>query len=221
MLSYGLDEERYKPWVMQSTMRKLFNLEQGPNETMGTFTKWFKSQLAVMESVYGPLVPTTLKGKATAIQDAGRDKFLTCVFLAAMNRKQYKSTVDELCNDYQKAKDKTTTTFPETIESAQKLLMKRRCGSSQKDDYANGVLLLQATRTTDKSKKKKFRGKCHKCGKRGHFARDCTASETMMRIVVLAVVSGIQSNGLDSNWQLISVRRWKSGMQRRATSHFG
>ena len=105
-------------------MRKLFNLEQGSNETMGMFIERFKSQLAVTESVYGPLVPTTLKGKATAVQDAGRDKFLTCVFLAAANWKQYKSTVDELCNNYQKAKDKTTTMFLETIESAQKLLMK-------------------------------------------------------------------------------------------------
>ena len=58
MLSYGLDEEQYEPWVMQSTMRKLFNLEQGPNETWGTFIERFKSQLAVTESVYGPLVPT-------------------------------------------------------------------------------------------------------------------------------------------------------------------
>ena len=56
--------------------------------------------------------------------------------------------------------------------------MKQCGGSSQKDDYADGVSLLQATRTTDKSKKRKFRGKCHKCGKRSHFARDCTAGET-------------------------------------------
>ena len=53
--------------------------------------------------------------------------------------------------------------------------MTRRGGSSQKDDYADGVSLVQATRTTDRSKRRKFRGKCHKCGKRGHFARDCTA----------------------------------------------
>ena len=56
------------------------------------------------------------------------------------------------------------------------MLTKRRgTVSSKKDDFDNGVMLLQFE---PKPKKKKFRKKCHNCDKWGHKAADCTAGST-------------------------------------------
>ena len=56
------------------------------------------------------------------------------------------------------------------------MLTKRRgTVSSKKDDFDDGVMLLQFE---PKPRKKKFRGKCNKCGKWGHKAADCTAEST-------------------------------------------
>ena len=175
-LSYGLDDEQYEPWNQQACNKRFYGLQQGPNETLADFTERFNSQLAVTESVCGELTPRTLDGQSAKKMAAGREKYLTCVYMAATDRARYKSTVDKLCNDFQKAKDKSKITFPETIEAAQKLVTKRRgTVSSKKDDFDDGVMLLQFEQ---KPKKKKFRGKCNKCGKWGHKAADCTAEST-------------------------------------------
>jgi hypothetical protein len=50
--------------------------------------------------VWGKLIPSKLKGHATGIQDAGRDKFPACLFLAAVNRHHYKDVIDELNDDF-------------------------------------------------------------------------------------------------------------------------
>ena len=113
-LADGLDDEQYEYWNMQSSIKKLFGIVQGPNETLADFSERFDSQLAVTETVYGKLVLTKLKGQATDKQEAGREKFLTCVFMAGADRGRFKPIVDELCNNYQKAKDKSEMTFPET-----------------------------------------------------------------------------------------------------------
>ena len=169
-LSYGMDDEQYLYWNEQAQMKKFYGLTQGANETLPDFTDRFYSQLEVTESVCGELTPRTMEGDTT---EEGREKYLACVYMAAANRTKYKSTVDELCNDFQKAKDKTTVTFPETVEAAQKLLTRRR-GTilSKKDDFDDGVLLLQFE---SKSAKKKYRGKCGNCNKWGHKTELCHA----------------------------------------------
>ena len=80
------------------------------------FSEQFDSQLTVTESVFGKLIPTKLNGQPTDKQAAGRKKFLTCICMAGPDRGKFKPVlvVDELCHDYQKAKDKSETTFPKT-----------------------------------------------------------------------------------------------------------
>ena len=54
------------------------------------------------------------------------------------------------------------------------MLTKRRgTGSTKNDDFDDGLVFFQST----EGKKKKYRGKCHKCDKWGHKAKDCTAAE--------------------------------------------
>ena len=173
-LSYGLDDEQYKYWNQQAAMTRLYAIQQGPKETLAVFTERFKTQLAVTESVCGELTPRTLDGEDPQIMEDGREAYLACLFMARVCRTRFKSVIDELCNDYHKAKDKTKITFPETIDAAVKLLTKRRGPeSSKKDDFDDGFVFHQSAVG---GKKKKFRGKCHKCDVWGHKAKDCTAS---------------------------------------------
>ena len=182
-LTYGMDDEQYEPWIMQASFKKLAGLVQAPNETLADFRERFDSQLAVTESVYGPLTPTKFKGKPLTEQAEAREKFLTCLFMAATDRGKFKPVIDELCNDYQKAKDKSETTFPATRADAVKLLTKRRGDdkkSQKKDDFEDGVNLsfFQGRPT---GRRKRNGKKCPRCGKWGHKARECRATEEEIR----------------------------------------
>ena len=44
-LADGLDDEQYEYWNMQSSIKKLFGIVQGPNETLADFSERFDSQL--------------------------------------------------------------------------------------------------------------------------------------------------------------------------------
>ena len=169
--------------VMQASLKKLFGLVQAPTETLADFRERFDSQLAVTESVYGPLTPTKFKGKPLTEQAEAREKLLTCLFMAATDHGKHKPVVDELCNDYQKAKDKTKTTFPETRAAALKLLTKRRGDdkkAQKKDDFEDGVnLSFYKGHPTGQHKRN---GKCcTRCGKWNHKAKDCRATDEEIR----------------------------------------
>ena len=130
------------------------------------------------ESVFGSLTLTKLKGQATDKQAAGREKLLRCMFMAGSDRGRYKPIVDELCNDYQKTKDKSKTTFPETRAAALKLLTKRRGDdkkSSKKDDYEDGVHSF--FQVPPKGRRKRNGKHCTRCGKWNHKAKDCQATD--------------------------------------------
>ena len=94
--SYGLDDKQYDYWNKQAATKRFYALKQGPTESLADFAERFNDQLAVTESVCGELTPRTLDGQTAKKMAAGREKFLACVFLAAVDRGRYKATIDEL-----------------------------------------------------------------------------------------------------------------------------
>ena len=83
--------------------------------------------------------------------------------LSIYRSQKIQAVVDELYNDYQKAKDKSETTFPETQAAALKLLTKRRGDdnkSSKKDDFEDGVISFYQQCAT--GCKKQFSKRCFK-----------------------------------------------------------
>jgi hypothetical protein len=78
-------------------MKTLITMAQHDKESLVSFSKKFLAQVEATEAMWGKLIPAKL---ATGTQDAGRDKFLACLFLAGVNHHHYKDVIDELNNDF-------------------------------------------------------------------------------------------------------------------------
>jgi hypothetical protein len=93
-LVYSTHSTQYEYWVMQASMKTLITMTQHDKESLASFSKKFLAKVEANEAMWGKLIPAKLKGQATGTQDAGRDKFLACLFLAGVNRHHYKDVID-------------------------------------------------------------------------------------------------------------------------------
>ena len=99
-LVYSTDNSQEQYWVMAEQMSTLCNLYQTRKETLADFWNRWDGQRKVTEAIYGPLIPSIMKGKATEQQERARDAFLSRLFLGSLNRYRYGSDLDELQNDF-------------------------------------------------------------------------------------------------------------------------
>jgi hypothetical protein len=79
---------------MQASLTTFLTLTLHEKEGLASFGKKFMAQLEATELVWGPLIPTKYKDKSNADQAAARNKFLACVFLAGVERYNFKPVIN-------------------------------------------------------------------------------------------------------------------------------
>ena len=163
-LVYSTDNTQYKYWVMQTQVTKLHTMKMSPQDSVEQFGHKFLEQVKVTEASWGgKFIPREAHGKPTEVQDATRNKYLACLYLAGVDRGRFKKALDDLNNDFLLG----NVNYPEDVAGMIKLLTNRKGeggGNRVQDAIKDGVVLTQ----TDMSKVK-----CHNCKRYGHYARNC------------------------------------------------
>ena len=126
-LVYSTDESQEPVWIMADTMVRLHNTRQQDQESDMGYYKRLVSQIEVTESVWGPLIPSTMKGKATGLQEDARDAYLSRLFLRNLN-KRHQADV----NDLGKAFIDGNNNYPKDLESALTWITNRHANNGKK-----------------------------------------------------------------------------------------
>jgi hypothetical protein len=117
----------------------------------------------VAESQWGTLVPTAAATNETN-EKTSRDKFITCVFLAGVDTKQYGGLKTKLNNAYVAGQNN----YPKMVESSMTMLSHymNDKGVHVTDEDKGQVILTSLMQ-------KHMNVTCYKCGKKGHYANKC------------------------------------------------
>jgi hypothetical protein len=168
-LVYATDNTQFQYWRMQASWKTLVNMKQGDREALQVFATRFLKQVESTEEVWGELYSRNLSGEnIDKVQKPARDAFLACLFLAGVDRKRYKSVIDDLSNDFILGK----VSYPKDVPGMLNLLVNRRgaSGSPKVDAIRDGVGGASFSQT-DGNKYAHY--KCNKCKKLGHIKRFC------------------------------------------------
>ena len=187
-LVYSTDKSQYEYMAMQAKMRNIHNIRMKEGENLPNYLKRFLEQQQATEALWGELIPMKLKGKATAVQDKGKNQYLACLFLAGVDRARFKQTLDDLHNDFQLGK----VSYPEDVPSMMNYLSNRRGaggGSNRvvdalQDAAPMGAAFAQVqwgnngnNQGNQGNQGRKLRkGKCKTCGGIGHWADQCPST---------------------------------------------
>jgi hypothetical protein len=85
-LTFKTHYVQYGYWTICQTVRKVLTMRQQDNEPLAEYYKRFTSCVDVAESQWGTLVPTTAATNETD-EKTSRDKFITYIFLAGVDKK--------------------------------------------------------------------------------------------------------------------------------------
>jgi hypothetical protein len=80
-LTFKTHEVQYGYWTICQTVRRVLTMGQQDNEPLAEYYKRFTSCVDVADSQWGTL------GTNETNEKTSRDKFITCVFLAAVDKK--------------------------------------------------------------------------------------------------------------------------------------
>jgi hypothetical protein len=197
----------YQPMAIQAQLRHLIDLQQKQDEPLSAYHTRFTQQLAAFEKLWGPFCPskymnppdvdsTASTGDGTEGSESAntaetnenltpeqwRNRFLSALFLAGVERKKYKPTVDSLHNEFQNG----TVSYPQDVPSMVAYLSNRRGaggGTTQtmeamQDGVPTGASFHQHSGGGKGKPKNDEQSKlvdltCTKCSGRGHSADEC------------------------------------------------
>ena len=165
VLVHNTEGTQFEYWVMQMQWRRLFRIEQGPNEPLAGYCRRFIDQVAVVEELWGDMVPWSMKDKGADKANEARNQYLACLLLGGVD-KGYKGTINELCNDFLNGQ----TNYPKDVPGMVAYLSNRKGGKVN----LNGGYRGKNRYNNKYHKGKSFAQiKCYNCNELGHMARDC------------------------------------------------
>jgi hypothetical protein len=130
VLVHHTEATHYEYWKMQIQQRNLFKVSQGANEPLTTYCKRFIEQLDMTEETWGRLIPAKANGKTKDEQEEARERYLACVLLGGTDSTKYRSTIDDLCNDFLHG----DVHYPKTLSSMVAYLANRKGKPSKRTD---------------------------------------------------------------------------------------
>ena len=167
-LAHMTQHKQQPYWALQSSLRTLFTMCQGPKEDLVNYSERFLSQADAVETGWGgKLFPQLAKDKNEDEQDAARNKLLACVFLAGAHRQQHKKAIDDLHNDFMSKEDNYPVDVTKMLEFLNGYRGMGGAANQRKENLSDGVV-GNFHQTVDINKVK-----CNKCKKKGHYAKDC------------------------------------------------
>jgi len=169
-LTFTTTSAQYKYWKLFQNLKNTMLCRQFEHESLSVFYKRWKTNIDVVESLWGGFVPTKLESGED--KDTERDKFLACVFLGSLCIKKYGKATDDLNNDFLDGNDN----YPPSAEEAMSRLSYRMDRDNKfnknprvPNDSSDGT--IETSFAQEGGKKNKQR--CHKCGGKGHYANQC------------------------------------------------
>ena len=160
-LSFSTVDIQYEYWIVSQSLKSVMTMRQQDKESLNGYYKRFINLVDVAEIQWGTLVPTKI-----GMDDAMRNKFLTCTFLAGVDCKRYGKVVNELNNSYLTGQNN----YPTMVIGAMRMLSHYMDGDKQsqwnKEQELTKSSLSFAQRCSE--------AVCFRCRKRGHYANECT-----------------------------------------------
>ena len=172
-LTYSTTSAKYGHWNLTQCLTHAMFCRQHEQEGMPTYYKRWKTNMEVVEDLWGDFTPTKLDAGADG--DDEKHKFQACLFLNSLCAKKYGKLVDELNNSYLAGHDD----YPATVESAISMVAHRmdrdhKSNTSKTPDDHDGETETSFAQTSGKKKRKQLRRIiCDACGGRGHTIDDC------------------------------------------------
>ena len=131
-LSYATNTIQYPFFTSADQFRRAGTVRQLGHEDLATFYNRWMSQLEVLESQYGVLVPTELVD-TNIDKDEAEKHFKACLFLLAVDRKKYGHVLEELNNQYLNG----ARPYPTSVEGVINMLT-HRIDNRTHDDRTRG-----------------------------------------------------------------------------------
>ena len=129
-LSYATTTIQYPFWTSAEQFRRAGTIQQLGHEDLATFYKRWMSQMEVLESQYGVLVPLGLVDNKVG-KDEAEKLFKVCLFLLAVDRKKYGHVLDELNNQHLLG----AKPYPTSVEGVINMLTHRIDNRTHNDKY--------------------------------------------------------------------------------------
>jgi hypothetical protein len=148
---------------MSRAIKNVVMLKQGNQEGLTAYYKRFINTAEVAETQWGMLSPNKKSGK----EEEKRNKFLTCVFLAGVDKKKYGRPVNDLNNAYLTGQNN----YPTTVEGAVSMLshyMNDKIPSEHNEGHSRAESSFAQNQSNIR---------CFKCNKMGHYASTCKENE--------------------------------------------
>ena len=164
-LSYAEEDAKYKYWTVANDLMKLSEMRHRNDESLNTYYTRFKNMIRVIESRWGPLVPTkaaegesNYKRKEEDAKKNAREKMLACLFLAGIDQTRYGRCIDELSNS---SMGGNTDKYPKTVKDAMDYASEFT-DSGMRKHQKRGIVMANLA---DKI--------CYTCGEKGHISSGC------------------------------------------------
>lgn len=152
-------------WTLQLVLKRLAAINQGPNESMTGYHRRFLAITEVIETQWGPFIPTKLE--ATDGATKARDSMLAMIFLAGADKERYGNLKMELNNSYLAAKDNYPTSLDATLQLLSHYQDHKIGDHFGSDNNSEGATFAQ------KEKRRLSKVRCYECNELGHYKRDC------------------------------------------------
>ena len=131
-LSYATTSIQYSFYTCAEQYHCAGTIHQLTHEEITVFYKRWMSQIDVLESQYGPIVPLGLVD-TNIDKDEAKKHFKACMFLLAVDRKRYGHVLEELNNQYLNG----AKPYPTSVEGVVNMLA-HQIDSRNHDDRSRG-----------------------------------------------------------------------------------